>query len=674
MKRWLLGFFLVIAFAAPSLALAYAGHGPGWEPPGRLPISGLPSQDAGSTAPAYDTAALVGARYLGLARLGNLNVNVVMTLRDEQGLLRYASVVNNPHSLYYRRFLTPQQLGDFFGVSQTDYARAIRYFWAYGLGVQWWSQRQMLRVVGPQASVERALGTRFGFFKKNGVVFYAPISAPVLAAPLAVRAIGGIVTYRHLRKHFDVGAPMRPFTGVGAGFLVGYSPFDLASAFDYAGAYNLNSSCCKGDGITIGIIGTGGIAANDVPFFRATFGVKGSGAVKQVNVNQVFTACCYSNGLAAPPPVTNPASPACLRGQGLPSCNPEDVEAQLDTEQSSSLAPNALVNFYLAYNPNECYTPGTCAPGAGAPQLGIHLFDDELQQIVHDNKADVVSGSVGIGELDFAGQSGGLLNSDGSGFEPDVFASMAAEGMAVFFSSGDTGAAGCQRDGPPGFPNADVLCVSYPSDDVNIVSVGGTTTPIGSDGRLTGLVTTWGVQTLTGGAGGGGFSVNILRPAFEPIGTFCADNGACDSSHRLQPDVSLNADPVTGPSVIIDSTAALGGPLIGLIGGTSASAPDMAAMWALVLEACKQTTSCNTGPAGHTYRLGNPAPLLYGLSASQKASAFYDIVYGNNAVPLSTVGNYSSVTPGFNAGTGWDAATGLGAPFARNLIKAIVGI
>jgi hypothetical protein len=97
-------------------------------------------------------------------------------------------------------------------------------------------------------------------------------------------------------------------------------------------------------------------------------------------------------------------------------------------------------------------------------------------------------------------------------------------------------------------------------------------------------------------------------------------------------------------------------------------------MWALVLEACKQTPSCNTGPAGHTYRLGNPAPLLYGLSASAKAAAFHDIVYGRNGVPPLANFDYSVVNANFKAVTGFDLATGIGAPFARNLIKAVVGI
>jgi hypothetical protein len=64
--------------------------------------------------------------------------------------------------------------------------------------------------------------------------------------------------------------------------------------------------------------------------------------------------------------------------------------------------------------------------------------------------------------------------------------------------------------------------------------------------------------------------------------------------------------------------------------------------------------------------------LLYGLSIASRQAAFYDVFYGSNQVPPG--GDYSVLNAGFKAHAGWDAATGLGAPFARNLIKAIVGI
>ncbi len=682
MKRWLFCIaLLIVAYPVAALSVSAPPSSPEWQPPIlRRPVGPVFSTAVPRgpvfTAP-YGGEDLVGATYLGPAHLGVMSVNVAMQLRDEAGLQRYAALVSDPRSLYYRHFLTPQQIADDFGAAPAAQALAIQYFWGQGLGVRWWAQREMIRVVGPQVTMERAFGTHFGLFRKNGVTFYAPVAAPRFASPLAVSGMGGMVTYRHFRRHLDVGASFTPYQGFGPGLLIGNSPFDLAAAFDYTGAYNLSGTCCRGDGITIGIVGTGPISAFDVPALRSLFNLtSATGTVNQKNVIAVM-ACCYSTGLVTPPPVTGPC------GGALPACNPEDVEAQLDTEQTSSLAPNATVNFYLAYNPNECFAPGTCAPGAGSPQLGIGETDDEWQQIANDNVADVVSASFGIGELDFASPSNPLLTCPAvtptgcSGAEPAIFATLAAEGIAVFISSGDTGASGCQRDITS---TPDVLCVSYPSGDTNVVSVGGTTTPIGSNGRLTGPITTWGVQTQTFGAGGGGFSKYFARPGYEQAGSICATNGVCDSTHRLQPDVSLNADLATGDAVLINcgsappSCTGLGGAQIGPVGGTSASAPDMAAMWALVLEACKQTAACNTGPLGHTYRLGNPAALLYGMSAASKGSAIYDIVYGSNQVPPLSSPDYSVLDPGFKAHAGWDAATGLGAPFARNLIKAIVGI
>ena len=681
MKRWILVLGMM-AVALPSMASAgtFTADGPGWlRPIVRQPVFGPPavttSHGAVYTAP-YGAEDLQGATYLGPAHLGIMSVNVSMQMRNEAGLLLYAAAANDPHSLYYRRFLTPQQIADAYGASSADYARALQYFWNQGLGVRAWRQREMIRVVGTQALVERAFGTHFGWYRKNGVTFYAVTAAPRFGMPLAVRGLGGMVTFRHFRRHLDVGGSFSPYQGFGGGFLFGLSPFQLAAAFDYIGAYNLNATCCKGDGITIGIVGTGPISAFDVPAYRATFSsiANATGKVNQVDVTAVMP-CCYSNGLTVPPPVTAPCSGS------LPGCNPEDLEAQLDTEQTSSLAPNSTINFYLAYNPNECRAPGTCAPGAGSPQLGIGETDDELQQIADDNVADAVSASYGIGILDWASSSNPLLTCPSgptgcTGAEPDIFATMAAQGMAVFYSSGDTGASGCQRDGNPS--TADVLCASYPSGDLNVVSVGATTSPIGSDGRFTGILSVWGLQTGTGGASGGMWDSYIARPAYEPAGKACATNGVCDSAHRLQPDFSLNGDLATGDAVIINCGSAppgcggLGGAQIGPIGGTSASAPGAAAMWALVLEACKQTPACATAGGAHPYRLGNPAPLLYGLSAANKSSVFFDVVYGENAVP--NLSNPLVNDAGFLAHPGWDAASGLGAPFARNLIRAIVGI
>lgn len=617
----------------------------------------FPPRDPSAGFVAYDAAALDGARYSGPADLGSLSVDVLLQMRNPVGLRNFAFAAANPRSPLYRHFLTPRQIGAYFGAPPRDQSEVAAYFSHQGLATQTWPQREVVRVVGRQADMERAFGTRFGIFRKGTRVFYAPVSPPRLSQRLPVAGVSRLVGYNPLHRHLRVVSSQRLANGFANGMLAGYSPQQLAAAFDFTGAYNLGFS---GRGITIGILGTGPMSAADVPTFRALFSVIGGGTVSQVNVTTVAPG--FSSGLQTPPPVTPPC-------QGpLPGCNPEDVEAQLDTEQTSSLAPDANVLFYLAYNPNECRTAGSCGHNPPTPALGLDLLDDEIQQAIADNAADVISLSAGGGELDLVG---GPFQADGTGLEPTEFASLAAEGIGVFASTGDTGAEGCQIDGIPS--TADVLCAVYPATDPSITAVGGTTTPIGSDGRLLGPLVAWGLQTaVIGGHGatGGGLSAFFARPAYQNAVS------AVVGAHRGVPDVAANADVFTGAATLLYADPRFQqnpGAILVAVGGTSVAAPDMAAMWALVLEACKVTPRCGFGPSAHPYRLGNPDQLMYEILSRPTLypTSIYDVVYGNNA-SLNTL-NPSTADAGYTAGPGYDLTTGIGAPYARNLIKAITG-
>jgi subtilase family serine protease len=625
-----------------------------------LPIARHPLGQTGQ-AIQYDAGALIGARLLGPAHLGTLGIDVMVPMRDEQGLLDYARSVNDPASPTYRRFLTASEIGYQFGADPTDYENTLNYFAKAGLAVQTWPQRSAMRVFGLQSRMEAALHASIGMYEIGGRTFYAPTRAPAVDAGVRVSAVAGVVTLRRPHKPLViVSPPLHVPGGLGNNLLLGYSPWQLASAFDYTGAYDIGMT---GRSITIGIIGTGPMSSADVPAYRGLYGVGGAGTAKQVNVTAVCPVC--SAGLQTPPPVTPPCQQSDPPDYNV--CNPEDIEAQLDTEQSSSLAPDSSVLFYLAYNPNECNTPGQCNHNPPTPALGIGEIDDELQQAIADDNADIVSLSAGGGELDIASPSNPLLHRNGTGLEPDEFAMLAVEGIATFVASGDNGAEGCQADGVPA--TQDVLCVAYPASDPNVTAVGGTTTPILSNGRLGGPITAWGVQTgLLGsnGATGGGVSAVFQRPKYQNA------VGAIVGANRGVPDMALNADLITGDAVVIDAfdpnSAALGA-----VGGTSASAPDAAAMWALVLQACRITPHCGFGPSSHPYRLGNPSGLLYRLYVLPGYSqTVYDVTYGNNAVFNLT--DPSKLDPGYNALTGYDLTTGIGVPFARALIKAVTGI
>lgn len=606
---------------------------------------------------AYDSRALDGATYRGPADLGSLSVDVVLQMRNPAGLRNFALAAANPRSPLYRHFLTPRQIGAIFGAPPRDQTDVAAYFSRHGLSTQTWPQREVVRVEGRQADMERAFGTRFGIFRRGARVFYAPVSPPRLSQRLPVAGVSRLVGYRSMHRHLRVVSSQRLANGFANGLLAGYSPQQVAAAFDFTGAYDLGFG---GRGITIGILGTGPISAADVPTFRALFSVVGGGTVSQVNVTTVAPG--FSSGLQTPPPITPPCDGP------LPGCNPEDIEAQLDTEQSSSLAPDANVLFYFAYNPNECAAPGPCHNNPPTPMRGLDLLDDEIQQAIADNAADVISLSAGGGELDLVG---GPFQADGTGLEPTEFASLAAEGIGVFASTGDTGAEGCQIDQIPS--TADVLCAVYPATDPNITAVGGTTTPIGSDGRLTGPLVAWGLQTAViggHGASGGGLSAFFSRPAYQnPVSGIVG-------THRGVPDVAANADVFTGAATLLYAEPRFQqnpGAILVAVGGTSVAAPDMAAMWALVLEACKVTPRCGFGPSAHPYRLGNPDQLMYEILSRPTLypTSIYDVVYGNNA-SLNTL-NPSTADAGYSAAPGYDLTTGIGAPYARNLIKAITG-
>jgi subtilase family serine protease len=285
---------------------------------------------------------------------------------------------------------------------------------------------------------------------------------------------------------------------------------------------------------------------------------------------------------------------------------------------------------------------------------------------------------------------------DATGSSPNEFSMLAAEGVATFVSTGDAGSAACEG-GLTSNPN-----INYPSDVPNAVAVGGTNTPVGPNGRLTGPITGWGDTTESGGASTAGVSMDFQTPPYQTSNSVTPYVAAC--TMRCVPDVDMDGDPYTGVPLIYD-TGVSGGAMNEPIGGTSVAAPEMAAMWAVVLSACKVTPSCGGGYSGHvsdpvagytapaapSYRLGNPNYLWYNLAHTAQATAyhntFYDIVYGNDGEPIDALGVVGSelgggpdeyeagIVPGtVYAGPGIDEDTGLGAPFARALIKYIVGV
>ncbi len=513
------------AFTAGAvlLALTLAACGGGGNgaavpstPSGGLSNSSIPPQ---LLVQSYGQSAMTGATYVGRVTNAHLDVSVLVHQQNAQGLLAYAQAVADPTSPNFRHFLTPDQIATQFGAKLSDYQAVAQYFISNGLAVAGWKQHMLLTVAGTQAAMEKAFGTTFGMYQRNGQQFIAPNSQPHFQQQLAVDAVGNIVRYR--ADHTYLIVPPH----AGQGYSTGFSPSTVRAAFDYIGAINAGYS---GTGIKLGIIATGPIDTTDAPggthgdydldTLLAATNTGLAAHVTQINVTTsgvtsgLSTANCtgscqfpYSGGFQPPPPVS---SAPCTGS--LPACNPEDGEAQLDTQQAATLAPNANVYFYLAYNAADCNIqfPGSCptsGTNAGAPYIGIVEADPEIMQAISDNVADVISISYGGGEPQqgWSGYSGsGGYTTSYSALE---FAALATEGIAVFVSSGDNGSAECFT----GASYLDQQCVSYPSGDPNVTSVGGITANIDNYGQQTAPWLAWGISTFetgygaVGGSGGG---------------------------------------------------------------------------------------------------------------------------------------------------------------------------
>jgi kumamolisin len=263
------------------------------------------------------------------------------------------------------------------------------------------------------------------------------------------------------------------------------------------------------------------------------------------------------------------------------------------------------------------------APGAQivnyeAPPTAAGVVD-MFQRLVADGKAAVASFSWGICDA-------GLPSAYRSGVS-SALKLAALRGITVFVASGDSGSYDCQRS-----DFADHrLTVDFPASSPQAVAVGGTLLSVSVDGSYAGE-SGW-EQPLSYAGGGGGVNPNDPAPSWQVA-------AGVRGGHRGVPDVSAAASPDSGWV-----TRDYGN--WDAAGGTSAAAPFWAASMLLAHQFAQQQ--------GVTRRCFL-APILYRLATThQRYPALHDVKIGGNRY--------------YDAGPGWDYATGLGSPDVWNLTR-----
>jgi subtilase family serine protease len=348
------------------------------------------------------------------------------------------------------------------------------------------------------------------------------------------------------------------------------------------------------------------------------------------------------NGLPAPPSfkIITPAGTP-------PPYDPTDasmggwaVETSLDVEYAHAFAPGA--NILLVETP-IAETEGV----QGFPQMM-----SAERYVVDHNLGDVISQSFGATEQTFQNDKGSL--------NPALiyrlryaFMDAAAHHVTVLAGSGDFGASNAELDGVTLYPQP---VISWPSSDPLVTSVGGTQLHLDPNGnRLPDQPdNVWNDSALFGSpaASGGGVSAVFERPFYQnSVSSVVGDQ-------RGTPDVSLSAAVNGGAVVYLGFTnLAYGGgitPGYYIIGGTSEATPEMAGIVALADQAAH-------------HRVGLINPSLYQLGDGP-GSGITDITLGNNIVTVN------GASFGYNAGPGYDLASGLGTPAGATLVPQLAAL
>ena len=302
----------------------------------------------------------------------------------------------------------------------------------------------------------------------------------------------------------------------------------------------------------------------------------------------------------------------------------DEPEADLDIQWTGAIARDATIVYVYSYN-----------------------VMDAVQYAIDQNLAPVLSMSYGLCESQTGLSSAQTMRG---------WAQQAnAQGMTWITASGDSGGADCATSSTSG----GALAVDLPAALPEVTGVGGTTFTEGSGtywntsnsankasafGYIPEKVWNDSASDGSPSSGGGGVSTYFAKPAWQ------TGPGVPDDKMRDVPDISMAA------SANHDGYLTYSGGTLSVVGGTSVSAPVVAGIVALLNQRLV-ATGAQLVPG-----LGNINPNLYQL-VQNVPGAFHDIVTGDNKVTITCgarARNCVSGTYGYDAGPGYDPASGLG--------------
>jgi subtilase family serine protease len=643
----------IITLAAPSPRSTLKGSKPSW------------AKAANLVSPAATSNSIGFRVYLGW--------------RNAAGAETLARSVSNPRSSSYRQYLTPAQFRQQFAPTANQVAQVQSWLKSQGFNVEYTpANNHYVSAEGTIGQAQAAFATGFGMYKANGLKLRSPsadVSIPSSLAGIVNAVVGLDQSYEfiHTNHIMDSNAPgavgnapptagfrnspplsafygelltgvaVPPYTpppaAPGYSFPTGFTanPLSLASVpwtikghtpAMIKGAYGISSSY-DGTGQTVAIIDAYASPtiladANQWSTNRGIlqFGTPGGGTLTQV------------------------VSPGTYNVKDNPAQGPSGwySEETLDVESVHGMAPNAHVVYVSSPN-------------------NYQDIDAAMNHVVDQHLGQIVSNSYG-----FLGE-----NLPPGYIKPleDTLIQAAAEGIGVYFSSGDFG----DESSIIGYASAD-----WPASSPWVTAVGGTSLGVSSTNTRV-IETGWGVSSYncntstlvctragwTSGAGGG-VSCLFSRPDYQSALTITAGpTTQCNGfAGRAVPDIAALADAQTG--YLVGQTQTFPktcNPAVTKydeyrLGGTSLACPIIAGIMAL----SDQKAGSAHGFA-NPFFYANPGKFTDILSVKTAVARrnFNNSVDDCNGIAdrLRTFDDYSG-SLSQSTGVGWDNVTGLGVP------------
>jgi uncharacterized protein (TIGR03437 family) len=178
----------------------------------------------------------------------------------------------NPASPNYRRWLTPEQFGDRFGLSTNDTNKLVQWLRSQGMQVHDVARgRHWITFSGTAATIGRALHTNFRMYAVGGRTHFANATDPSVPAAFesVVAGIMGLNDFGPTSAMIPSSiTPYDPALNSGSSHYL--APNDVATIYNIAPLY---AAGIDGTGIKIAVLGQTQVDITDIQTFRKRFGL-----------------------------------------------------------------------------------------------------------------------------------------------------------------------------------------------------------------------------------------------------------------------------------------------------------------------------------------------------------------------------------------------------------------